>query len=639
MRVRNRKVWQMTDSKNSQGRGWWSRTRTSGWHQVRRIWHDCQWYMVGVMWVVTLYLGYVGFARHFAALGEARSPLDLFYLTVQLFPLQSGAVAPPLNWQLQVARLLAPAIAAYTAVRALATLFYEQLQSLRLRFMHDHVVICGLGRMGLLLTRRFLERGERVVVIERDDANDYIGPSREQGATVLVGSATDSELLRKAGVPKARYVISVCGDDSTNAEVAVRVRALAGHRQGRMLTCCVHVVDTRLYGLLRERELVLETGRSFRLEFLNIFDHGAQLLLDEYPVFAATAGATWRPHVLVVGLGRMGESVVAHIARRWWLQGSQQGERPRLRAPHTPPTPRGAVAETRDGVPRAVRPRITVIDLDARQKVESLCLRYPQLEKACELNACQMDIRWPEFQRASFLFNRDGECDVTAVCVCLDNDSLGLTAGLTLFQRVRGHHIPIVVRLEHETGLATLLHGAEDNAFLDLHGFGLLDRTCQPELVLGGTHEILARAIHEDYVRRQRELGDTPESNPSRVPWDELPEDLKESNRQQADHIGVKLKAVGCGVAPLTDWDAERFQFSAEEVELMAKMEHQRFVEERLAAGWTYAAGAKTMERKTSPILVPWEELPESEKEKDRNPVRGLPRFLARAGLQVYRLK
>jgi hypothetical protein len=583
--------------------------------------------VVGVVWLLTLYWGYGGFARHFAALGEVRSSLDLFYLTLQLFPLQSGAVAPPLNWELEVARLLAPAIVAYTAVRALATLFYEQLQSLRLRFLHDHVVVCGLGRMGLLLSRGFVVRGEHLVVIERDDANDYIGPCREQGATVLVGSATDSELLRKAGVPKARYVISVCGDDSTNAEVAVRVRALAGGHQGRMLTCCAHVVDPRLYGLLRERELALETGRSFRLEFLNIFDHGAQLLLGEYSIFAAKVAANYQPHVLVVGLGRMGESVVAHIARRWWLQGSQGGERARLRGPYGP-------AQT-----GSVRPRITVIDLEAQRKVESLRLRYPQLEKACELDACQMDIRWPEFQRASFLFNAEGGCDVTAVCVCLDDDSLGLTAGLTLFQRVRGQHIPIVVRLEHETGLATLLHGAEDNAFRDLHGFGLLDRTCQPELILGGTHEILSRAIHEDYVRRQRELGDTPESNPSLVPWDELPEDLKESNRHQADHAGVKLKAIGCGVAPLTDWDAERFQFTAEEVELMAQMEHQRFVEERLRVGWTYAPGPKNMEWKTSPILVPWEELPESEKDKDRNPVRGLPRFLARAGLQVYRLK
>jgi hypothetical protein len=512
---------------------------------------------------------------------------------------------------LQTARLLAPAIVAYTAVRALATLFYEQLQSVRLRFTRDHVVICGLGRMGSLLTKGFLRDGEQVVAIERDEGNDYIQQCREQGATVLVGSATDPELLRKAGVHSARYVVSVCGDDSTNAEVAVHVRALAGHHQGRRLTCFVHIVDPRLHSLLRERELVLEKGTPFRLEFLNIFDRGARLLLDDYPPPAANTAASCRPHVLVVGLGRMGESLITHIARSWWVERRAEGE----------------------------RPRITVIDREAQRKVESLRLLYPQLEKACELSARQMDVRWPEFQGASFLFNADGDCDVSAVYVCLDNDSLGLMAGLTLLQRVRGHNIPIVVRLAHETALATLLCGGEEATLQDLHAFGLLDRTCRPKLILGGTHEILARAIHEDYVRRQRELGDTPESNPALVPWDELPEGLKESNRHQADHMGVKLKAIGYGIAPLTDWDAERLQFTAEEVELMAQMEHQRFVEERLRAGWTGAPGPKSMEQKTSPDLVPYNELSELAKEKDRGTVRGPPTFLARAGLQVYRLK
>jgi hypothetical protein len=99
------------------------------------------------------------------------------------------------------------------------------------------------------------------------------------------------------------------------------------------------------------------------------------------------------------------------------------------------------------------------------------------------------------------------------------------------------------------------------------------------------------------------------------------------------------LEVIGYGLAPLTDWDAEAFRFSVDQVEQMARSEHDRFVAERLAAGWTYAPGPKDLARKLSPDLVSWEELPESEREKDRAAVRGLPRFLARAGLQVYRVR
>lgn len=565
--------------------------------------------MVLGLWLAVLCLGYVGFAKHFEALGQWRSFLDLLYLTLQLFPLQSGAVPPPISWELEIARLLAPAVAAYTAVQALAVVFYEQVQLLRLRFIRDHVVICGLGRMGLLLARGFLRRGERVVVIEQDEGNDFIALCREEGAIAILGNAKDREVLRRAGVSKAKYAFSVCGDDSTNAEVAVHVQELASSRQGHPLTCFVHIVDPRLYHLLREREVAPST--SYRLELFNIFDRGAWLLLEEHPFFPEKNGiAVQQPHVLVIGLGRMGESLIVHMARNWWSNYAK----------------------------KYGRLRVSVIDREAERKVESLYLRYPKLKQACELVVLQMDVFWPEFEQASFLIDCEGQCNVTAVYVCLDNDSLGLKAGLTLLQRVRGRDIPIVVRMAYETGLALLLRSTESSSFDNLHAFGLVERTCQPELVLGGTHEILARAIHESYVRHQQELGETSETNPSLVSWEELPEDLKESNRCQADHIVVKLKAVGCGIAPLTDWDAERFQFTPEEVERMAQMEHERFVAERLRAGWVYAPGSQSVERKTSPVLVPWAELSECEKEKDRVMVRELPRFLARAGLQVYRL-
>ncbi|MCL0048456.1 RyR domain-containing protein, partial [Dehalococcoidia bacterium] len=85
-----------------------------------------------------------------------------------------------------------------------------------------------------------------------------------------------------------------------------------------------------------------------------------------------------------------------------------------------------------------------------------------------------------------------------------------------------------------------------------------------------------------------------------------------------------------------TDWDPLLFEFSPEEVELMAKMEHERFVEERLRQGFRRGI-AKDLEKKITPTIVPWDDLPEEERQKDRDTVRGLPAFLAGAGFQVYR--
>ena len=62
----------------------------------------------------------------------------------------------------------------------------------------------------------------------------------------------------------------------------------------------------------------------------------------------------------------------------------------------------------------------------------------------------------------------------------------------------------VVVRMAQDAGLAVLLRDVDAGSerFRDLRAFGLLDRTCHPDQVLRGTHEILARAIHEEYLRQ-----------------------------------------------------------------------------------------------------------------------------------------
>jgi hypothetical protein len=194
--------------------------------------------------------------------------------------------------------------------------------------------------------------------------------------------------------------------------------------------------------------------------------------------------------------------------------------------------------------------------------------------------------------------------------------------------------------MAHDAGLASLLRSNIDNggSFEGLSAFGLLDKTFKPELLFDGTHEILARAIHESYRFGQEEKGETFETNVSIVAWDELPENLKESNRRQADHIGIKLKAIGCTIVPMTDWDTEPFKFSEKEIELIARMEHERWMSERLQDGWTFKKGKKNVKRKTSPDLVPTERLTTDAFELDQNPVKYLPRYLAKVGFQIYRI-
>ncbi|MHB8084822.1 MAG: NAD-binding protein [Dehalococcoidia bacterium] len=564
--------------------------------------------LAGLMLAVAMVLGFIGHAKYFAAAGQPSSFWDNFYYTLRLLNPASTPLPGSVPAELQVARILAAAAALYIGFEALISIFRDQVQLLRLRGTKDHIIICGLGQKGLLLTDRYRAAGERVVVIESDSNNPMISHCKDQGAIVLMGKAANMQLLRKARVHFAKSIISVCGEDSTNAEVALYSRELVAEDTTRTLSCLAHIVDLQLWGFLREREIRMGIIDAFRLGFFNVYESGARELLYEYP-FDRPGAKGEIPHIFVMCIGRMGESLVVNAARRW--------------------------SAGNDG---AQRLRITMVDLKADTRKQSLCLRYPKLETACELTALDMDISSPEFERGDFLFEKDGRCRATIIYVCTGNESQALNAALMLNKKIGKLSVPVIVRMNMEMGLAALLsiEGDRQDNMGNLYVFPLLERTCTPESIWGGsTNEILARAIHDEYRSNAARRGETPETNRSMAHWDQLSANLKESSRSQAENIAVKLRQFGYDFAMSPEWEQQPIKFSDQDVEEMAKLEHTRFVEERLRKGWK-PGPVKDDVKKISPTLIPWDDLSQEEKDKDRDPVRSIPEFLARAGYRVY---
>ncbi len=578
--------------------------------RARRAWQSVRWVVFAGLFVTSLALGWIGFDLNGRALSEPRSFLDNLYRSLQLFIIHSGDVPPPVSWQLEVARFLAPAVAAGATLSAIADLLGEQLSGLRLRFYSNHAVVCGLGRLGSLLARTLREAGYDVVGIESDPQNGAIARCREDGVAVFVGDATDPTMLRRARAHRARYLFAVAGDDGRNADIAIVARSLAEGRRGSPLTCFVHVIDDKLNDVLRQAGLA-RRGGGLRIEYFNVAELGAPTLLSDYPAFD-DQGTTplGPPHIVVVGLGEMGTRLVVHAARRW----------------RSIPGTRGK------------KLRVTAVDRHADARVALLNQRFPRLATVCELTPRRMDLDSAEFEQADFLFGRRGKLDVTGVYVCVGDDAVGLSAAVHLRHRLGDRNVPIVVRTTQEGGVAKLLGGEGRAAFGNLRVFGLLDLVCRPEVLMAGQNEVLARAIHENYVSNRRREGQSVATNPSMAEWEHLPESLKESNRAQAADTMRKLEAIGCDIAPMTDWDAEPPSFTADEIELLARMEHDRWWKERADAGWRLAP-ARSEERKESPYLVPFDELSVDIQDIDRQAVRAIPALLAEVEYAVVRVQ
>lgn len=143
----------------------------------------------------------------------------------------------------------------------------------------------------------------------------------------------------------------------------------------------------------------------------------------------------------------------------------------------------------------------------------------------------------------------------------------------------------------------------------------------------------LGMLIHEEYLTAQAGVAKSKE--PNLRDWDSLPDVLRESNMQQADHMLEKLNAIGYTTLPAKDGERGIVSFTDDEVERLAEMEHGRWNTERLRDGWRL--GEKSIERKRSPYLVPWAELPENVREWDRATVRRIPEYLDQIGRRVVR--
>lgn len=89
----------------------------------------------------------------------------------------------------------------------------------------NHVIVCGLGRVGYAIVQKLAEKGEDVLVVESDMENKYLPAVRASKVPVLIGDATLPHYLIDAGVCRAKALISAIDLDKTNLEIGRHARA------------------------------------------------------------------------------------------------------------------------------------------------------------------------------------------------------------------------------------------------------------------------------------------------------------------------------------------------------------------------------------------------------------------------------
>jgi len=121
----------------------------------------------------------------------------------------------------------------------------ESLGRQQITALRGHVLVIGLGTVGLRVAQQLHAAGSDVVVVEKDEHNRHLGQVRALGVPVVIADATLPEVLASVRLATASAVAVLTSDDLANLETGLAVRDQLGERWERT-PVVLRIFDPRL---------------------------------------------------------------------------------------------------------------------------------------------------------------------------------------------------------------------------------------------------------------------------------------------------------------------------------------------------------------------------------------------------------
>jgi voltage-gated potassium channel len=153
---------------------------------------------------------------------------DLYGMYTQIFfePTRELPRAPIARAVFWITPLLGAGLILRGVVRVGSSLFdAEERHKLWVKIMSDrmkdHIIVCGLGHVGIRVVESLGRLGAPVLAIEKNKNDSFAAVVEELGFPVLYGDVRRDALLIEAGVQRARSIVCATDDDLANLEVAI----------------------------------------------------------------------------------------------------------------------------------------------------------------------------------------------------------------------------------------------------------------------------------------------------------------------------------------------------------------------------------------------------------------------------------
>jgi voltage-gated potassium channel len=100
----------------------------------------------------------------------------------------------------------------------------ERRMAREIERLHDHFIVCGYGRVGMHVAVELAREGREFVVIEQDPT--LVEACHTAGYDVVMGDATQDAILLRAGVERAKGVVTALNSDAANLYITLSCRSL-----------------------------------------------------------------------------------------------------------------------------------------------------------------------------------------------------------------------------------------------------------------------------------------------------------------------------------------------------------------------------------------------------------------------------
>ena len=179
--------------------------------------------------LLVLVVGVVGFM-----ILEGLSPIDALYMTViTLSTVGFGEVSPLhptgrlfviflILFGVMLTGFFASIIGQMIIEGQFREIYGRRKMEKKIDKMQNHIIIAGYGRVGRHVALEFKKKNVDFIVIEKDEA--MLQNLEKDGILFIQGEATDDDILRDAGIEKARTFVTTLPDEAQNVYLTLTAR-------------------------------------------------------------------------------------------------------------------------------------------------------------------------------------------------------------------------------------------------------------------------------------------------------------------------------------------------------------------------------------------------------------------------------